>query len=140
MAQAHGRNAGINLLDSAASRQSIAGDFNNIQLTWTRDNAESTTLGKDSKQRISGLRDATITGAAVFNSGTGNIDAVMSGLMAASLNSLITFAPAGSVTSAPCYSGCYLISNWSVTAPLNGVVAAAFTFQLGSGSVTIGTI
>lgn len=139
MAQFHGRNAALWIWDNGATCRNISGDLNNVQLTWTRDNAESTTMGKDSKQRISGLRDATLTGAAVYNSGGNAIDVTMSALMAGSVVSLISFAPGGSLTGCPVYNACMLISNWSITAPLNGVVAAAFTFQLASGSVSAST-
>ena len=139
MPQAHGRNATVFVWDSAGACQNLSGDHNNISLTWPRDNPQRTTFGKDTHQRMSGIRDATLTGAGIWNTGSGSIDALLSAIMAASLNTLVHYAPGGSITGCPLYSACYLLSQYQITGPLNGPVGVSYTFQIASGSVTVGT-
>lgn len=140
MAQAHGRNAKLFVWDSAGTCRDLSGDHNNVTLDWTRDNPQVTTLGDDTHQRLAGIRDATLTGAIVWNSGTGAVDSVLSALMSASTITLVHFAPGASSTGCPLYSGCMLISALNVNSPVNGPVAANFTMQIASGSVTVGTV
>ena len=139
MPNVHGKNAKIWVWDTGGTYRDMSGDTNNITLSWSKDNPDTTTFGKDTHTRISGLRDATLTGAAVWNSAeTTSVDAVMSAHMSASDNILVMFAPGGSITGCPVYSACMLINQWEVTAPVDGVVAATFGFDISAGSVTAG--
>lgn len=139
-AVAHGRNAQLFVTDTGGTCRNVSGDMNNIVLTWTRDNPDATTLTFDSHQRIPGLRDATLTGAYVWNGAeTTGAPQVMDNLLAASANTLIQFCPAGSISGCPLYTACMLINSHAITAPVNGVVAGTFAFALASGSVTSGS-
>lgn len=140
MPQIHGRNALLHVWDSAGTSRNISGDLNNIVLAWSKANADVTTLGDDTNQRISGIRDATLTGAAIWNTGTGNVDDVMDDLMSGSTIALIKYMPGGCTTGCPMYTACMLLNAYEVTAPLNGAVAAAFTFEMASGSVSASSV
>ena len=141
MSNIHGRNSFISVTESAAASADLSGDTNNTTWTWSRDNPEATTYGKDSIQRISGLRDAALTVAGIWNNNDGASTAtacVMRGLMAGSLNSYVRYAPA-KVTSCPLFTACMLVNSYEETSPVNGVVTFTAALQLGSGSVTAST-
>jgi hypothetical protein len=133
----HGKNVVIWVDDSGGTCRNMSGDKNSVTLAWNRNNPETTTFGKTTVQRIAGLQDAVLSGAGVFNTDdTTGIDAVFSGIMAASVNTRVQLAPAGSVSGCPLYSACYQMSKYSIVGPVNGVVAVNWEFQIASGSLT----
>lgn len=138
--QAHGRNAKLLLWEPSGSIRDISGDLNSVVLTWTRDNPDVTTFGNDSHQRIAGLRDATLTGAYVWNAcETCGVPQVLDIVLAASAIVQIQYAPGGSITGCPNYTACMLPNSHSHTAGVNAPVVGTFAFQLASGSVTAGS-
>lgn len=140
-AYVHGKNALLQA-EVGGTNYNISGDMNNIVLAQSKDNPETTTFGDNSKQRVAGLNDATITGAYVWNGDTSTASAtpqLLDDLMGSSAIALLKFAPAGSVSGCPLYTACMVIQAHEVTAPVAGVVAGTFGFQLASGSVTTGS-
>jgi len=140
MPQILGRNSILHIWDNAGTSRNVSGDLNNIVLSWTRANADMTTFGKDTTQRIAGVRDATLTAAAIWNTGTGNIDDIMDDLLSGSTITLMKFMPGGSTAGCPVYSACMLVNQYQVTAPLAGAVAAAFTMEMAAGSMSASTV
>lgn len=137
----HGKNTVIFVWDAAGTCRNISGDKNSVTLSWSRNNPETTTFGKIAMQRIAGLHDVTLSGTGIFNTDdTTGIDAVFSGIMNASLNTLIQLAPAGSVSGCPLYSACYQMSKYDIVGPVNGVAAVNWEFQHGSGSLTAASV
>jgi len=120
----------------------VSGDLNSVTLSWTRDNPDVTTFGDVNVNRLTGIRDATLNGAGIWNSDTNATDDVFSALMNASnVNTMIAWAPAGcAVSGCPLYSGCFQINEYSPTGPVNGPVAYSWAFQLASGSITTGSV
>ena len=141
MPQIHGRSSLFHIFDNAGTSRNISGDLNSYSLAWTRDNPATTTFGKDSVQRISGIRDATLSIAGIWNteSASGN-DAVMNGLLAGSANALIRFMPAGCTTGCVHYTGCFLVNQYQMQAALTGAVAWTGTMQLSSGSISASSV
>lgn len=139
MPQAHGRNALVVLYDNAGASRDLSGDHNTTTLTWSRDNPETTTYGKDTTQRIAGLRDATLTGAGIWNTGASALDSILAGIMAGSGNTLVRFAPVG-VTGCPLYTGCMTLNSYEITPPVNGAVAFSYSLQMASGSISASTV
>ena len=139
--QVHGKNSVLVIYDSGGTLRNVSGDMNDIKLSWSRDNTDSTTFGQDSIQRVPGIYDAKITGGAIFSGqDTTGIDAVMAGIMAASANTLVHYLPAGSRSGSPMYSGCFLVDNWDISGGVKSTVAATWSFSLASGSLTVGTV
>ena len=139
-AQVHGRNSLLIVEDGGNASRNVSGDMNNIVLTWSRDNPVTTTMGNDTQQRISGMRDAVLTGAYIYNGQeTTGVPQVMDTLLAASNITVVKFAPAGSVTGCPLYTACMLINNHQVSAPVGGAVTGTFGFEIASGSLTSGS-
>jgi hypothetical protein len=140
MAQAHGRNAIVKIEDDGGTVRDLSADMNSVTLTWTKDNPDTMTFGKDNMQRISGTRDATLTGAGIWDgTETTKIDAVLAGLLAGSKVTATCFQPGGSVGGCPNYIACMLLNSYEITAPVGGVVAVTYAFHLASGSVTTGS-
>lgn len=137
----HGKNVVIWVFDAGGTCRNMSGDKNSVTMAWAKNNPETTTFGKIATQRMSGLYDVTLSGAALFNTDdTTGIDAVFSGLMAASVNAEIKLAPAGSVSGCPLYSACYQISKYDIVGPVNGAIAVNWEFQLSSGSLTSASV
>lgn len=138
---AHARNGKLFAWDSSGTCRDISGDLNNITLAWNRDNPETTTLGKDTIQRMAGLRDVTLTGAAVWNSdsGSGAWD-VLDDLMSGSIVTLLKYVPGASITGCPMLTGCFLISALGLAGPVNAPTGLTFSFQIASGSLSASTV
>ena len=137
----HGRNSALAIWDSSAASQLVQGDLNSISFSWTRDNPETTTMGKDTKQRIAGVRDATVSFAGIWNaSAVLGIDTVCSALMTASTIALLKYYPAGVTTGCAFYTGCFLLSEYSLQSTLSGAVSVTGTFNMASGSMSASTV
>lgn len=140
MAKIHARNSSFYVDDSSGASQALTGDLNQITLTWTHGNAEVTTFGNDTVQRISSLRDVTLKGTAIWNSGTTQAPCVLNGLMSGSSISRIQWFPAGSGnTACKFYTGCMLIDSYEEVGPVGGPVAVSFSFQMAAGSLSAST-
>ena len=141
MPKIHGKNSVIYITDSGGTCRNLSGDLNNIVLSWSKANIDTTTFGMSDTERIQGIRDATLTGAGFYNeTDTTGIHAVLQGIMAASTATCIIYAPGGSVAGCVLISGCYLIASYEITGPIAGAVAAAFSFEQASGSLIFGTV
>lgn len=137
----HGKNSAIAIWDSSGASQLVQGDLNSISFSWTRDNPETTTMGKETKQRIAGIRDAKISFAGIWNaSAVLGIDTVISALMTASTNTLIKYYPAGVTTGCGFYTGCFLVSEYSLQSTLSGAVSVTGAFDMAAGSMTASTV
>lgn len=140
MAQIHGRNSVLHIWDNSGASQNATGDMTSVTMSWSRDNPAATNFGDDSVQRISGVRDVTLTGAIVWNSGTNTVTNILSTLASGSTMSLVRWLPGGCTTGSPQYTACMLLSAYEENATMDGPVTATFTFQLASGSLTASTV
>ncbi len=140
MATIHGRNVAIHMDDTSGASQNVGGDFNNVTFSWTRDNPDATTFGKDSTQRMAGLRDATISVAAFWNNAANGATCIFGGLMAGSTITRVKWLPGGSTTGCLFWTGCFLLSKYEEVGPVNGPLAANYELQLASGSISASTV
>jgi hypothetical protein len=139
---AHGRNSYLRL-EGATGCYVFNGDVTSISDSWTRDNPQTTTMGKLMHTRIAGVQDYSLTVAYIWNSDTATASALPTFLdaeLAASSNTCVIFAPGGSITGCPMYTACMLVSQHDKTAPVNGVVAGTFTLQNSTASVVAGCV
>ena len=141
MPQIHGRNTVLELFDSSGASATVSGDLNQFSLSWTRNNADVTTFGKDTTHRISGLRDYELSGTAIYNSDTASaVQVALAGHMTGSANALFRWYPAAKTTGCEFWTGCALLSSYSEAAPVDGAVTLSFALQAGSGSLTASTV
>ena len=142
MPYSHGRNAYLRLSGTTGSYV-FSGDATNISDSWTRDNPQTTTMGRVMHTRIAGLQDYSLTVAYIWDSDHDAASALPSFLdaeLGAETNTCIVWCPGGSVSGCPMYTACMLVSQHDKTAPVNGVVAGTFTLQNSSASVTAGCV
>ncbi len=140
MPKIHGRNSSLAVWDTAGASQPITGDIMNVTLSWPRNNPDITTLGNSTTQRLDGLRDVSIKGAGIWNTGTNNAPCVLGGIMAGSLISLVKWWPAGSAnTGCMFWTACMILSSYEENTGVNQAVGMAFEFQQASVSVSAST-
>jgi len=100
---------------------------------------ETTAYGDSTRTRITGgLKDWTFSSTAFFNdTTTTGIETVMDGLLGA--QTVVMFGPAGSTSDFQNYSGSGIVSEYSVEAPVDGVVSLTYTIVASAGSLTSGS-
>ena len=117
----------------------MSGDFNNVSLSWPRSNADTTTFGNDTTQRISGIRDVKVSYAGIWNGGANKVDAVLQPLMNGSIVTLLKIVPA-SIAGCAFYTGCFLINDYGLTGTVTDAVGVTAAFEHASGSLTASTV
>lgn len=138
MAKLHGKNAVLYLDNQAGTCTNVSGDLNNIDFNRSKNLPETTTFGDNSTQReVDGQLDATIDATIVWNTTatTAGIVGLLDQMWGGSLVSRAQFAPAGSITGCPVYTGSYAMATYNVTEPVDGVVTGTFSLALATGSV-----
>lgn len=135
----HGKNAKLMFWDGTIA-SNVAGDLNSITLSWSHDTIETTTMGQTHKQRMHGIKDATIQFAGLHdNTAASNVARWCTCIASGSLNTCVIFWPAGCPsTGSFYYTGCFVLSAFESNAPGNGPVAVSGTLQLASGSLASG--
>jgi len=139
MPQIQGYQSKVFIWDTGGTCRDLSGDFNSVTMTWTRDNFDRTTFGFADIQRMAGLRDATLSGAGIWNSGATSADSVLTALMAASAQTLVRYAPA-SIAGCPVYVACMLINSYEVSGPIGGPTGISWAFQQSGGSMSASTV
>jgi hypothetical protein len=116
----------------------VSGDTNSITLTRSKNNPETTTLGKVAVSRIEGIKDCTLDVTAVYDDGgsSSNIGGLLDNIFAASEPTHVEIRPAGTGGSLVAYTGCFLINNLAFNTPVDGVVTVNYSLALASGSLT----
>ena len=139
----HGKDAYLRLEGSATGSFVFTADLTSISDSWTRDNPQTTTMGKLMHTRIAGLQDYSVTVAYIWNSDTTTASAVAQFIdveMAASSHTCMVYCPGGSISGCPMYTACMLVSQHDKTAPVDGVIAGTFTLQNAVASVIAGCV
>ena len=140
MANIHGKNTSVALVDAAGVSRNISGDGNNCTLSESVNNPENTGFGDNSVQRAgSGLNDAKFSYEGWANDAADTNLALLTGSGIKGYITLLTYGPAGSATGAVKYSACMLIDDGEVRTSPEGLAVARASFSLASGSVTKGT-
>jgi hypothetical protein len=101
---------------------------------------EITAFGDNSVQRISGLKDASVSLDFHQDFGSASVDATLFPLLGS--QATVTVIPSGTVVSAtnPSYTGVFLVTEYSPFASSVGDLATlSVTWPLASGDITRGT-
>jgi hypothetical protein len=140
MAFIHGKNAYIQLDNSAGTLANITGISNEV--TWSRniDTAETSVFGTSAKTYIVGQNDATISLTGLYDATTattieGTIDALIAGTLA---TASLEFSPGGTATSNKKYAQEVFITSYEIGAPVGDVVSLKVEFQR-TGATTVTT-
>ena len=140
MAFVHGKNAYIQLDNSAGTLTNISGISNEVSYSLSLDTAETSVFGTSAKTYIMGQNDATISITGLFDATTastieGAIDALIAGT-SASLS--FVFGPEGSGSGKKKFSGECIVTSYEIGAPVGDVVSLSVELQR-TGATTIGT-
>ena len=137
----HGRNSALAIWDTSGASQLVQGDLTSFTFSWTRDNPETTTMGKDTKQRIAGVRDAKLSLAGIYSSSAANVlDTVIKAHMAASSNALVNVYPAGVTSGCAFYTACFLVSEHSLQTSVTAAVSVTTALDVSSGSISASVV
>lgn len=134
MAFVHGKDS-VFTIDS----DTLTTYLTDISLDRSVDEAETSTMGGESKTFLPGMDEATISIAGRYDStaSTGP-DAVLAALVGNDTLVAFEYGPEGSANGAVKYSGNCFATSYNVSAPVADIVAFTATFRV-SGAVTKGT-
>jgi hypothetical protein len=140
MAFVHGKNAYIQLDDSAGTLQNLSSISNEITFSLSIDTAETSVFGTNAKQYITGQNDATVSLTGLFDAASatiieGTIDALVAGTIA---SATLVFGPEGSANGKKKYTQETIVTSYEIGAPVGDVVSLSVEFQR-TGATTIST-
>ena len=139
MSNVHGSKARVLAYDQTSSLQELSGDITSVTFSRSKNNPESTTFGKNTVQRIDGLRDLTMDVTAVWEDNAADgVVSFLDDMYAGSLLALVQYFPGGSVASSgsPQYSACMRLNSYAQNSPVDGITTVNFSMGIGSGSMT----
>lgn len=134
--KAHGKTSFFSLADAGAVVRTIGIFCDSIDFDQDLDLADSTTIGDESKESMSGLDGASITLAGKWDDTlvTGP-DVTIDGLLVAKTAAAFVYGPGGSSVGRKKYSGLAFVEKFRVSTPLEGIVKFSATLRV-SGGVT----
>lgn len=135
MAKVAARNSYIRL-----GTRDFSGDANSVEFPRAVDMVEVSAFGNSYKQFVEGLQDSKINVNAWWDNGTAaaDLDATLNGFLQGG-NVRWDYAPGGSASNRPYYSGTALMAGYSINGAVAGAVAASVQLQ-GTGTVVRGII
>ncbi len=139
MARIVARNAVLGVDDNTGTSQNVSGRTNTIALSWTSEAPEVTAFTETTRTRVpGGLLDWEITADIWYDEASAQVDSIFSGLIGGS-GTKIHFGPAGSVSGYVKYSGCAVITEYSMNFAVADAGTANVAFSARTGSLTRGT-
>ena len=135
--QVVGHNAFITIETSNVAR-AMRGDTNTVSLSWSAETPENTAYGDTTRTRLGGLKDVSLDYSGFFNdTATTGIDTILAATLGS--QTTIVFGPAGSTGGYLKITGCYIVSEYSIDTPVDGMVTVSFTAVHSAGSLTRAT-
>ena len=143
MAKVTGRNAFLRIITSACNTSAsnyttLSSDLNSITLTQNEDAPEVTVFGQTNKERLfDGIKDWELGFEGYYQGQANAIDSVLFSLLAGSI--MMDFGPTGSTSGSVKYSGCGVLSNYTIGFELEDAITVSGTIVARTGSLTTGT-
>lgn len=122
MAFVHGKNSTFSIDDSGGVARNISEYVTNVSFSPTGETAETTTLGKNSKTFIPGLKDCQITIEVGWDS---TVDGYLWGIVGGVAGSF-AYSPDGTIS----YTGECLCTAYSPASSVSDSVKGSATFQV----------
>ena len=140
MAFVHGKNAFIQLDNSAGTLTTISSIANEITYSNSIDTAETSVFGNSAKTYITGQNDATISISGLFDATSATvIEGTISALIAGTLASAsLVFGPEGNGTGKKSIACETIVTSYEIGAPVGDVVSLSVELQR-TGATTITT-
>lgn len=126
----HGKDAKI-----YAGGFNLSAYFNSASISHSKDTAETSVFALDSKTYIEGMRDATFSGAGIFDGSTDAVDPELHSVLTSTAAYVVSYLPQGDTTGLVGYGlGNAITNNYSVEAPVSGVVTIGLDAQASGGA------
>lgn len=140
MAFVHGKNAYIQLDNSAGTLTSLTSISNEVSYSQSIETAETSVFGTSAKTYITGQNDATISISGLFDATSasvieGTIDALIAGTNA---SATLVFGPEGNGTGKKKITCETIVTSYEISAAVGDVVSLSVELQR-TGASTIGT-
>jgi hypothetical protein len=130
MAQVHGSKATLRVGSSAtpAVLQDLSIYANSLGQAFSRDNAETTTMGATSKKHVPGLKDATLPFAGPYDTAA---DPILWDLYNTAAVVNFEYCPAGNgAVGTPKYTGVAFLTTYDIGSPVGGAGTITAAFQV----------
>lgn len=138
----HGKHSVLRIGDATQALYDLSPITNSSDMPQTVGTSDTTHYGDQAKEFIVGLSDATISIAGFLDATIdGKISAAMAAMSAGTIPNIpFEFSPAGNTAASgnPKYTGNFIITNYTVSAPVANVVSIKLDGQI-TGGVTRGT-
>lgn len=136
MAFEHGKGAVFYLDDDVPTLRDLSAYVSSADFNRDVDVPESTVYGNNDRTYIPGLRGATLSASGFWDStATTGVDAILDGVARKTVTSTFIYGPQGDVTGDLVYTGECLLTGYSISAPVDGIVSWSADFQV-TGAVT----
>ncbi len=132
------KNASFGIETAAGACQSISTQFNSVSLKWTAEAPEVTGFGAVNRERLpNGLQDYEISMKGFFATAATETDTVLSAIGPGG-STRFAFGPGGSTAGCTMYSGCVVLTDYSMDYSVDGAGTISVTLSPRSGSLTRG--
>ena len=131
MAKSTARNTVIHILDTASASRNISGRSNSVTMSFTADSVDVTGFGATYREYIAdGIKEWNMSLNGVWDGAASQLDEIMNGILGACTS--VCYAPSGSTTGAVLYSGCAVVTEYSIEGAVADAVTLSGTFQSAS--------
>lgn len=138
----HGKNSVLRIGDQTQALYDLSPITSSADVPQTMATADTSHYGSQAKTFIVGLTDGTLSIAGMLDATIdGKISAAMAAMAAGTIANIpFEWSPAGNTAASgnPKYTGNFIITNYTVTAPVANVVSIKLDGQI-TGAVTRGT-
>lgn len=135
----HGRNAALTVTDVGGTVRDISTYLNSIDLSSPVDSVETSSFQQQDKTFLAGMRNNTLRVQGHWSKDANMVDAIFGGLVgqgaAGTIVSTFVYGPGGSASGDVKYTGSFILTNYSRSSPIGGVVTFSADMQI-SGSMT----
>lgn len=138
MAVPHGKNAVLKIDDSSDTLVDISDKVNESSTSHSKETAETTAYGDASKTYIAGLRDGTLSFSGHFDSASGEITSVLTGVFNSDTELDFEYGPEGSSSGNQKITGAGHLTSLEISAPVGDKVSISAELQV-SGGLTYGS-
>lgn len=111
--------------------------FNEATVSQSVETAETSAFGSDAKTYVPGLQDGTISGSGMFDGSPQAIDVILSGVIGAEADDVVTMSMDGPTVGNVCHSLLARETSYEISSPVGDVVAANLEAQ-GDGGIERG--
>jgi hypothetical protein len=135
----HGKFSALSIGDATQALYDVSAITNSSDVSRTIATGETTHFGSIGKEFIVGLTDGQLSMGGSFDATIDQkISAAMDAMAAGTIPNIpYQYSPAGTATGQPKYTGSMIITNYTVSSPVGGVVTVKLTGQI-TGTQTRG--